>query len=84
MEGLALSAFLAWADDHHQAVHFPAMGMPQMLQWCKPQMVEPPLVNVAATMVSESRKHTPEQKSIHTRKSASTVKEKLTCRGPMA
>ena len=56
-----LSAYLAWADDHHQDAQMPVMGMLQRTAEVQIPMVEPPLVNMASSMAPESRKHTPKQ-----------------------
>ena len=56
----------------------PAMGMLQRAAVVHTQMVEPPLVNMASSMVPESRKYTLEETPIHMRKLVgdSTLKEK--------
>ena len=54
-------AFLAWANDHHQDGHIPAMGMLQRPSVIQTQTVDPPLVTTASSMAPESRKNTPEQ-----------------------
>ena len=80
----SLSALLAWASDHHQDVCMPAMGVFQRVAVVQIPMVEPPLVNMAPSMASECRKHTPQQTPTHISNwvENSTLKEKLTCGGP--
>ena len=54
-----LGAFVVWANEHHQDVHMPSMGMLQGVVVVQPLMAEPPLVNMASRMEPERIKHTP-------------------------
>ena len=44
-----LSALLAWATDNHQEAHIPARGILQRVVALQTPILEPPLVNMAAT-----------------------------------
>ena len=60
-----LGVFMVWADDHHQDVHIPNMGMLQKAAMVQSPIFELPLVNMASSMIPISRKHTSEQTPIH-------------------
>ena len=56
-----LSAFFTWANNYHQDAQMSVMHMLQKAAVVLIPMFESLLVNTASSMVSESRKHTPEQ-----------------------
>ena len=56
-----IGAFLVCANEHHQATHMPTMDKFQKAAMLQTPMVEPPLLNMASSMVPESRKHASEQ-----------------------
>ena len=64
----------------------PAMDMFQKTEMVQTPKGEPVLVNMASSMVPESRNHTLGQTPTHIRKSVgdAALKEKLSCGGPMA
>ena len=86
VEGATPNAFLAWALDHHLDTHMPAMDMLLRAAMMQTPVAEPPLVKWCPqwNLKIECRQQKKAPISIDNSVGSSTLKEKLTCRGPMA
>ena len=84
-KGQPLGKFLVWADDHHQDVHMHCHGYaPKDCNGANPNGWAP-IVEYGIQYGTWKQKHIPEQTPTHISKlmAGSTLKEKLTCKGPM-